>query len=71
MEEHCADCGGIDIEWMYKCQKHGLEYCRGCSCPECDEEYEDDYPEQKEANDQLTQVQNVKGNRYDITRLSA
>jgi hypothetical protein len=44
----CADCGGFDIEWMRRCSKHGLEYCRGCSCPGCDEEawdeYEDDGP---------------------------
>ena len=38
----CADCGGFDVEWMYKCQRHGLEYCRGCSCPECDRELYDD-----------------------------
>lgn len=39
----CADCGGFDVEWMYRCPKHGLEYCRGCSCPECDEEAGDSY----------------------------
>ena len=39
----CVDCGGWDIEWMYKCHRHGLEYCRGCSCPECDEEELDEY----------------------------
>lgn len=41
----CADCGGFDIEWMRRCSKHGLEYCRGCSCPSCDEEAWDDYEE--------------------------
>jgi hypothetical protein len=41
-ESRCADCGGFDVEWMYKCHRHGLEYCRGCSCPECDEELRDD-----------------------------
>lgn len=35
----CANCGGFDIEWMYRCDKHaGIEYCRGCSCPLCDED---------------------------------
>ena len=38
MDEYCADCGGFDVEWMYKCHKHGTTYCRGCSCPICDEE---------------------------------
>jgi len=43
-ESKCADCGGYDIEWMYRCHKHGLEYCRGCSCPECaDEDCDDEY----------------------------
>ena len=37
-DSYCADCGGFDVEWMYKCKKHRLEYCRGCSCPECDRE---------------------------------
>ena len=42
-DSRCADCGGFDFEWMYKCTKHGLEYCRGCSCPSCDEDaYDDD-----------------------------
>lgn len=41
-ESTCADCGGFDIEWMYKCRRHRLEYCRGCSCPECDKELYDD-----------------------------
>lgn len=36
--QNCADCGGFDIEWMYKCHKHGAEYCRGCSCPYCVED---------------------------------
>src|SRR5690606_23076788 len=43
----CADCGGYDVEWMYKCHKHDVEYCRGCSCPYCDEDFldscDDDY----------------------------
>lgn len=34
----CADCAGFDIEWMYKCDKHRTEYCRGCACPECADE---------------------------------
>ncbi len=41
----CADCGGFDVEWMYKCHKHGIEYCRGCSCPECEDEDWDEYEE--------------------------
>lgn len=41
----CADCGGFDVEWMYKCHTHNVEYCRGCSCPWCDEEAFDDYEE--------------------------
>jgi len=40
-EKLCADCGGIDLEWMRRCDKHGLEYCRGCSCPACEEEKEE------------------------------
>lgn len=40
----CADCGGWDIEWMYQCSKHKVEYCRGCCCPECaDDEANEDY----------------------------
>ena len=38
----CHDCGGFDVEWMYRCHKHGTDYCRGCSCPCCDEEAADD-----------------------------
>ena len=34
----CADCGGYDLEWMYRCEKHDTEWCRGCSCPDCDED---------------------------------
>ena len=46
----CADCGGVDYEWMRRCEKHiGVEYCRGCSCPYCDEEAFDDYEEKEEA----------------------
>ena len=40
----CADCGGFDIEWMRTCHKHkGIQFCRGCSCPYCDEEALDEY----------------------------
>jgi hypothetical protein len=39
----CSDCGGYDIEWMYKCHTHGVEYCRGCECPYCAEEDYDDH----------------------------
>lgn len=41
----CADCGGFDVEWMYRCNKHGLEYCCGCSCPSCEEDRWDEYEE--------------------------
>lgn len=42
----CADCAGFDIEWMRQCPKHkGIEFCRGCSCPHCDDEAWDDYEE--------------------------
>jgi hypothetical protein len=40
----CADCGGFDVEWMRRCAKHGVEYCRHCVCPWCDEEAADDAP---------------------------
>lgn len=46
--ETCADCGGFDVEWMYKCQKHGTWRCRGCSCPWCDEDAQDDYDYDRE-----------------------
>lgn len=61
----CADCGGFDVEWMYKCHKHGLEYCRGCSCPECDEERWDDYEEAgpMDLEDQLERALNDGDNR--------
>lgn len=40
---NCADCGGYDIEWMYRCFKHkGVEFCRGCECPFCAEDDFDD-----------------------------
>lgn len=40
----CADCGGYDIEWMRQCYTHkGIEFCRHCSCPYCDEEEGEDY----------------------------
>lgn len=42
-DSYCPDCGGFDIEWMYKCEKHGIEYCRGCSCPYCAEDDDIDY----------------------------
>lgn len=42
-DQSCCDCGGFDIEWMYRCHKHGTEYCRGCECSVCaDEAYDDD-----------------------------
>jgi hypothetical protein len=41
----CADCGGFDLEWMRRCAKHGAEYCRGCSCPICEDEDFDEYEE--------------------------
>jgi hypothetical protein len=44
-QKSCDDCGGFDIEWMYRCAKHSTEYCRGCSCPLCTEESFDDYEE--------------------------
>jgi hypothetical protein len=34
----CCDCGGWDVEWMYQCHTHKVEYCRGCSCPYCEED---------------------------------
>jgi hypothetical protein len=34
----CDDCAGFDYEWMKSCVKHGTEFCRGCSCPICEEE---------------------------------
>lgn len=37
-ETMCVDCGGFDIEWMYLCHTHSVEYCRGCECPYCAEE---------------------------------
>lgn len=43
-DDNCADCGGFDIEWMYSCKEHkGVKYCRGCSCPLCDEEEAREY----------------------------
>lgn len=40
---NCSDCGGFDIEWMYRCDKHkGVEFCRGCECPFCAEDDLDD-----------------------------
>lgn len=50
-DKMCPDCGGFDIEWMYKCFTHNVEYCRGCECPDCAEDdgdewdvYEEDGP---------------------------
>ena len=42
IDQMCADCGGFDVEWMHECHKHqGVMFCRGCSCPFCEEEAED------------------------------
>ena len=38
-EASCADCGGMDFEWMRYCSKHGASYCRGCECPHCAAEF--------------------------------
>lgn len=54
MNVMCADCGGFDVEWMRRCQKHGTEYCRGCDCPHCADEAHDDLEEeslQREADE--------------------
>lgn len=48
-EPMCADCAGYDYEWMYRCEKHGLEFCRGCSCPECADEMGDDFEDDDES----------------------
>lgn len=60
----CADCGGFDVEWMRRCQKHCLEYCRGCSCPQCDEDALDDYEEAgpMDLEDQLERALSAGGN---------
>jgi hypothetical protein len=57
----CVDCGGFDVEWMYKCHKHGGFRCRGCSCPWCDEEAFDDYEEDgsMDLEDQLESALNA------------
>ena len=40
---NCADCGGFDVEWMHECKTHkGVQFCRGCDCPYCEDEKEDD-----------------------------
>lgn len=44
-DEMCADCGGIDFEWMNRCPKHNLEFCRGCSCPACEEDADGEFDE--------------------------
>lgn len=56
----CADCGGIDIEWMRRCPKHPIELCRACSCPICDDEAWDDYEEDgpMDLEDQLDELMN-------------
>ena len=41
--DRCVDCGGFDIEWMYKCFVHNVYYCPGCSCSFCDEDELDEY----------------------------
>jgi len=42
-DNNCADCGGFDVEWMHICPVHkGVEFCRGCECPYCDEDEEDE-----------------------------
>ena len=49
--DDCADCGGQDLEWMHKCYKHNLYYCRGCECPDCrDENYEEAMEKEMEEN---------------------
>lgn len=42
MNRDCADCGGFDFEWMHVCDKHRIEYCRGCECPYCAEDDDGD-----------------------------
>ena len=37
-DSNCADCAGFDVEWMHRCERHDVEFCRGCECPYCDEE---------------------------------
>lgn len=40
---NCADCGGFDIEWMRQCFTHkGVQFCRACACPFCEEDELDD-----------------------------
>ena len=39
----CADCGGFDVEWMRFCSTHRVEFCRGCECPWCAEEDDDEF----------------------------
>ena len=42
-EQMCADCGGFDVEWMRTCSKHReIIFCRGCSCPLCEEEADEE-----------------------------
>lgn len=41
----CCDCAGFDVEWMYRCDKHGTWRCRGCDCTYCIEDEMDDYEE--------------------------
>lgn len=55
----CCDCGGFDIEWMYRCDKHKTWRCRGCECQDCAEEamLDDDYP--LDLEDQLEDALNA------------
>ena len=59
--EICDDCAGFDLEWMHRCDKHGTQFCRGCSCPGCDEEALDDYEEDgpMDLEDQLESALNA------------
>ena len=43
-DEICDDCAGFDFEWMHQCNKHKTKFCRGCSCPDCNEaDADEDY----------------------------
>lgn len=56
-DQTCCDCAGFDVEWMYKCQRHGTWRCRGCSCKYCDEELmDDDDSEPLDLEDRLEQA---------------
>lgn len=50
----CANCYGFDLEWMHQCPAHRVQYCRGCSCPYCEEEadeYDDWFADQFDGED--------------------